>query len=240
MKAVLLAAGLGTRLRPLTDTMPKGMVPVAGMPVIEHNLRLAQRHGIEDIIINVHAHPAAIPAYVGDGARWGMGVSYSREETLLGTAGAVKRVADRLADGPFAVVYADNLSDCDLTALLALHRRSGAVATLGLHEPDDPRASGIVDVDEDGRVRGFVEKPRDYDPAMGRWANAGVYILEPAVLDAIPPGILCDFGHDIFPRLLAAGQRLSAAYVCTYFFTIDTPERYAATQDYFSRHDAPS
>ncbi len=237
MKAMLLAAGLGTRLRPLTDTMPKGMVPVAGMPVIEHNLRLAQRHGIRDVVVNVHAHPEAIPAYVGDGSRWGMRVTYSREERLLGTAGAVKRVADRLDGGPFVVVYADNLSDCDLTALLALHRRSGAVATLGLHEPDDPRISGIVDVDEDGRVHGFVEKPRDYDPAMGRWANAGVYILEPAVLDAIPSGIPSDFGHDIFPRLLAGGRRLSAAYACTYFFTIDTPERYAATQHYFASHD---
>lgn len=230
MKAMLLAAGYGTRLRPLTNTLPKAMVPVGGIPVIEHNLLLVKRHGIQDIIINLHAHPEAVPAYVGDGSRWGLQVTYSFEQNLLGTAGAVKHVQDLLDQETFAVVYADNLSDCDITSLLALHRRSAAVATLALHTPQDPRSSGIVSVDEDGRVRGFVEKPQDYNPRMGKWANAGVYILEPDVLQTIPPATPYDFGHDVFPHLLATAQPVFAAHVCTYHLTVDTPERYAEAQ----------
>ena len=235
MKAMLLAAGHGTRLRPLTDRVPKAMVPVGGMPVIEHNLRLVRRHGVDDVIINLHAHPDAIPAYVGDGSRWRLHVTYSYEEHLLGTAGAVKRMEQALDGETFAVIYADNLSDGDLSALLALHRRTGAVATLALHVPEDPRASGIVDMDEQGRVRGFVEKPGHYDAALGVWANAGIYILEPSVLRDIPPGVPYDFGHDLFPRLLAQGHPLYAAPVCTYFLAIDTPQRYAAAQSFFAR-----
>jgi mannose-1-phosphate guanylyltransferase len=230
---MLLAAGHGTRLRPLTERMPKAMVPVGGMPAIEHNLRLVRRHGVGDVIINLHAHPDAIPAYVGDGGRWGLHVTYSREERLLGTAGAVKRMEQALAGETFAVVYADNLSDSDLRALLGLHRRTAAVATLALHEVQDPRASGIVDVDEEGRVRGFVEKPQHAVP--GAWANAGVYILEPSILRAIPPGVPYDFGHDLFPRLLTRGCPLYAAHVCSYFLAIDTPERYAAAQAFFAQ-----
>jgi mannose-1-phosphate guanylyltransferase len=227
---LLAAAGHGTRLRPLTDRVPKAMVPVGGMPVIEHNLRLVRRHGVDEVIINLHAHPDAIPAYVGDGSRWGLHVVYSQEEHLLGTAGAVKRMEHALDGETFAVIYADNLS-----ALLALHQRMGAVATLALHVPEDPRASGIVDVDERGRVRGFVEKPRHYDAVLGVWANAGIYILEPSVLRKIPPGVPYDFGHDLFPGLLAQGHPLYAAPVCTYFLAIDTPERYAAAQAFFAR-----
>jgi mannose-1-phosphate guanylyltransferase len=220
---MLLAAGHGTRLRPLTDRVPKAMVPVGGMPVIEQNLRLVARHGVDEVIINLHAHPDAIPAYVGDGSRWGLHVTYSYEERLLGTAGAVKRMEQALDGETFAVIYADNLSDGDLSA------------TLALHVPGDPRASGIVDVDERGRVRGFVEKPGHYDAALGVWANAGIYILEPSVLRAIPAGVPYDFGHDLFPRLLAQGHPLYAAPVCTFFLAIDTPERYAAAQAFFAR-----
>src|ERR671938_2054733 len=125
VKAMLLAAGHGTRLRPLTDRVPKAMVPVGRMPVIEHNFRLVARHGVDEVIINLHAHPDAIPAYVGDGSRWGLHVTYSYEESLLGTAGAVKRMEQTLEGETFAVIYADNLSDGDLSALLALHRRMG-------------------------------------------------------------------------------------------------------------------
>jgi NDP-sugar pyrophosphorylase family protein len=211
------------------------MVPVGGMPVIEHNLRLVQRHGVRDVVVNLHAHPEAIPAYVGDGRRWGLRVTYSKEERLLGTAGAVKRLEPALQGQTFAVVYADNLSDCDLSALLELHRRRRAVATLALHVPEDPRASGIVDVDDTGRVRGFVEKPQDYDPGLGLWANAGVYILDPSILREIPPEEPYDFGHDLFPQLLQQGSPLYAALVCTYFLTVDAPERYAAAQEFFAR-----
>ncbi len=230
---MLLAAGHGTRLRPLTETMPKAMVPVGGMPAIEHNLRLAHHHGVRDVLINLHAHPQAIPAYLGDGSRWGMRVTYSVEPTLLGTAGAVKRNAAAFQGDSFAVIYADNLSDSDLTALLDLHRRSGALATLALHEPHDLRSSGIIQLGPDGRVTGFVEKPVSYTPEMGCWANAGMYILEPGVLDWIPADRPYDFGQELFPLLLEAGAPIYAAHVCTYFLTIDTPERYADAQRFF-------
>jgi NDP-sugar pyrophosphorylase family protein len=230
MKALVLAAGLGTRLRPLTDSVPKALLPVDGTPVIEHNLLLLREHGIREVTVNLHAHAQAIPDYLGDGRRWGLSVRYSHEETLMGTAGALKRCEQTFRDAPFVVLYGDNLSDSDITSLRSLYDRSGAIAALGLHRPEDPSASGIVSLDADGRVLGFIEKPRPYHPSMGQWANAGLYILSPAVLAEIPPETACDFGHDIFPRLLQSGCPLVAAPVCHYLLTIDTPERYANAQ----------
>ncbi len=240
MKALVLAAGLGTRLRPLTDTMPKALLPVDGIPVIEHNLLLLREHGIREVTINLHAHPQAIPAYLGDGRRWGLQVSYSYEDRLMGTAGALKRCEQTFRDAPFVVLYGDNLSDTDITALRALYDRAGAIGAIALHRPEDPSASGIVAVDAGGRVQSFIEKPRPYDPSMGQWANAGLYILSPAVLTEIPTETVCDFGHDVFPRLLRAGYPLVAAPVCHYLLAIDTPERYARAQATLAERRAAS
>lgn len=205
-KAMLLAAGLGTRLRPLTDTVPKCMVPVCGKPVLEYNIQWLKKHGVTELIINLHHLPEVVMDYFGDGRRWGVHITYSLEEQPLGTAGGVKNVA-WFFDGPFFVWYGDNLSTCNLSRLYSFHRAKGGVAAIALYHRDDVAQSGIVGLGEDGHIERFLEKPRP-DQVFSRWVNAGIYVLEPAVLDFIPRNGAPDFGRDVFPAMLADGQPL--------------------------------
>src|SRR5438552_8545786 len=151
MKAMVLAAGLGTRLRPLTDTLPKPLLPVAGRPLLEWNLLILKRHGITEVIINLHHLGEQIVRALRDGARLGLRLAYSHEPTLQGTGGGIKQATPFLKDGPFLVLNGDTLSDCDLTALIAAHRVSGALATLAVR--DDPEAASWVPVTLDVRGR---------------------------------------------------------------------------------------
>lgn len=224
MKAMILAAGQGTRLRPLTDRIPKPMVLVAGKSVLEHNLELLARHGVCEAVINLHHRPQAIVEYLGNGSRWGVHITYSFEPELLGTAGAVQRVREQF-DSTFLVLYGDNLTTCDLRRLIAFHRAKGGIATVALHFRDDPTASGIADLDDRDRIIRFVEKPKP-DQVFSHLVSAGILVLEPEVLDAIPNGIPYDFGRDLFPSLLARGEaiygyRLSQGED---LWWIDTPE----------------
>lgn len=200
MKAMILAAGEGTRLRPLTQSKPKPMLSIAGAPILEHNVRLLAAHGVRDIIINLHHCPDAITGYFGDGSRFNVRIQYSYEEQLLGTAGALKRVA-HLFEEDFFLVYGDNLTTCNLSALLQLHKARSAALTMALFERDDPRASGIVGVDDNGRITRFLEKPRA-DQIFSHWVNAGYLVLHPSVLDLIPPQGVSDFGRDVFEPLI--------------------------------------
>lgn len=211
-KAMLLAAGEGTRLRPLTNNVPKCMVPIAGVPVLERNIRWLSRFGIDDLLINLHYKPDAVRDYFDDGRKWGVNINYSFEETLLGTAGAVKKV-EWFFDEPFFLWYGDNLSTCDLKKLYTFHSQKGGDATMALFYREDPTASGIVGFDENDRIFRFLEKPRQ-DQIFSHWVNAGIYILERKVLDFIPAAGPSDFSHDIFPKMLAEnspifGYRLS-------------------------------
>lgn len=205
-KAMILSAGQGTRLRPLTDQIPKCMVPLRGKPILEHILAWLGRYGVSEVVINLCHFPQKVQDYFGDGRNWGMRITYSLEEKPLGTAGGVKRAA-RFFDAPFYVWYGDNVSTCRLDWLYQFHRSKRGIATLALHYRDDPTQSGIVDVDEQGRIRRFLEKPRS-DQVFSHWVNAGILVLELSVLNYIPEEGHPDFGRDVFPAMLAAGQPL--------------------------------
>ncbi len=177
MKAMVLAAGLGTRLRPLTDILPKPLLPVAGRPLLEWNLLLLKRHGITEVIINLHHLGEQIVRALGDGARLGLRLAYSHEPTLQGTGGGIKQAAPFLKDGAFLVLNGDTLSDCDLTALIATHRASGALATLAVR--DDPEAAtwGPVALDAQGRILQINGKPPLAEPraALPACMFAGIH-----------------------------------------------------------------
>ena len=202
------------------------MVPVGGKPVLEHLLGLLRDYGITDVAINLHYRPEAIVDYFGDGGDFGVRITYSHEERLLGSAGAAKRLQPFL-DETFVAIYGDVLCALDLDELLDLHRRCSAEATLALYRVPDPGRCGIVETAADGRVVRFVEKPA-FD--MGNLANAGVYVLEPSVLDLVPPGGAYDFGHDLFPDLLAQGRRMFARLGSGYILDIGSMERYEQAQ----------
>jgi NDP-sugar pyrophosphorylase family protein len=203
-KAMLLAAGKGTRLRPLTDTVSKCMVVIAGKPILEHNIERLKSYGVTDIVINLHYQPESIITHFGDGSRFGVRLTYSFEPELLGTAGAVKQVA-AMFDAPFFVWYGDNLSDCRLDHLWRLHVARSGVATIALHHRDDPTQSGIVELDDNDRVVRFLEKPRA-EQIFSHWVSAGILVLEPRLLDAIAANEPTDFGREVFPKLLEQGE----------------------------------
>ena len=228
MKAMLLAAGEGRRLRPLTADLPKPMVRVGGRPILEYNVRLLAQHGINELVINLHHHPEAVSSYFGDGRRWGVSITYSYEPELLGTAGAVKRVAQLFTE-TFFVLYGDNLTTCDLERLLAYHRCKGGIGTVVLHYREDPTASGIAELDGTDRITRFLEKPHR-EEVFSHWVNAGLLVLEPEVVDYIPADRPSDFGRHILPTLLADGQALYGYRMSEPLWWIDTLADYERLQ----------
>jgi mannose-1-phosphate guanylyltransferase len=197
MRAMVLAAGLGTRLRPITYEIAKPMVPVLDRPVMAHIVDLLERHGVEQIVANLHYFPDPIRDYFGDR------VAYRFEPELLGTAGGVRNCADLLGEGTFLVISGDALTDIDLSALLASHRERGAIATVAARQVPDTREYGVVLHDGDGRITGFQEKPEPQD-ALSDLGNCGIYCLEPAIFDYFPPRPFVDWAQDVFPALLAS------------------------------------
>jgi NDP-sugar pyrophosphorylase family protein len=216
MKAMVMAAGLGTRLHPLTDYLPKPMVPIANRPVLHHLLNLLARHDIREVGINVHYFPEMIKAYFGDGSALEMSIRWSQEEKLLGTAGGTKRLADFFGRETILVTSGDGLHDIDVTALLGHHQRTRALATLALKPVDDPSSYGVAIIDRDTRIRGFQEKPRR-DEAQSDLANCGVYVIEPELLDRVPEDTFYDFGEHVWPSLVAAGEPVYAYTTMAYW-----------------------
>jgi mannose-1-phosphate guanylyltransferase/mannose-1-phosphate guanylyltransferase/phosphomannomutase len=196
MRAMVLAAGLGTRLRPITYEIAKPMVPVLDRPVMAHIVDLLERSGVERIVANLHHFPDQIRDYFGES------VTYRYEEELLGTAGGVRNCADLLGEGTFLVISGDALTDIDLRALLASHRERGAVATLAAKRVADTREYGVVLHDGDGRISGFQEKPEPQD-ALSDLGNCGIYCFDAAIFDYFPAEPFVDWAHDVFPTLLA-------------------------------------
>ena len=206
---MVLAAGCGTRLRPLTQTIPKCMVPIAGRPLLEHTLLWLSGSGITEIVINLHYLPEVVRSHFADGRKWGVQITYSEEKQLLGTAGAVKKAESLFEGEPFFVWYGDNLSKCDLDSLWEHHKQSRTAATIALHYREDPTQSGMVGLDEVGRITSFTEKPRRED-VFSHWVNGGIYVVGSEVLARIPERTVCDFGRDIFPDLLKSGVPLNS------------------------------
>ena len=204
MKAVVMAGGEGTRLRPLTSNQPKPMVPIVGKPCMEHIIDLLRRHDMTEVVVTVAFMPQAIRSYFGDGESLGIDIDYSVEEQPLGTAGSVRLARERL-DETFIVISGDALCDVDLTELVEAHKAKGAAVTIGLKSVDNPLEFGIVVTDEDGRVERFLEKP-SWGQVFSDTINTGIYVLEPEVLRHIPADGPYDFSKELFPLLLEMGR----------------------------------
>ena len=226
-KAMLLAAGSATRLGDLAQEIPKPMLPVGGRPLIEHTVRQLARYGVADVVINLHKLGHVIRDHFGDGSRFGVRMHYSEEPVLLGTAGGVKK-CQPLLDETFLVVYGDNLTTCRFEALVDFHRAHGGIATIALFWRDDVSAHSAVERSADGRIVRFVEKPKN-EEAPSQWISAGVIVFEPAVFDYIDSGRPVDFGFDVFPALLRAGEKIYGYEMGPEegLWWIDTPEHHA-------------
>lgn len=235
MKAMLLAAGEGRRLGSMTLDRPKPMLEIAGRPILEHNLRFLSRHGIRELIVNLHHCPEAIAQYFGDGSAWGVQISYSYEPALLGTAGAVANVSQHF-NQTFIVLYGDNLTNCDLGRLIDFHKRKNATATVALFNREDATASGIAEIDAGDRILRFLEKPRA-EEVFSRWVNAGILVMEPAVLDFIPKGRASDFGREVLPALLAAGKPVYGYRMTEELWWVDSPEDLERTSRSFEARE---
>lgn len=204
MRAIVLAAGLGTRLGEITADTPKCMVEIDGVPVLERNVRWLVSHGITDIAINLHHLPDVVTDHLGDGRELGASIRWSYERRLLGTAGTLTSLRPWLAGGPFLVVYGDNLIDIDLGSVVSLHRTERAAATVALFWREDVSASGVAELDGTRIVR-FIEKPLPGETGS-HWVNAGLLVLEPAGLAHMPRR--GDLGLHVLPRLMASGARV--------------------------------
>jgi mannose-1-phosphate guanylyltransferase len=216
MRVMIMAAGIGTRLRPLTDLMPKPMAPIANKPALYHILRLLHAHGLREVVINLHHLPDQITGYFGDGTALGMHIEYSYERELLGTAGGVKNNAAFLGCDTFLIMSGDALTDIDLTGLVAAHRRYGSIATMAVKEVADPSLYGVVVCDDEDKVVAFQEKP-SREQARSRLCNCGIYVFEPQILYEIPPAQFDDFGKRVFPDLLRNGTPFHAHTIGAYW-----------------------
>jgi mannose-1-phosphate guanylyltransferase len=203
MKAMIMAAGVGSRLEPLTCNIPKPMVPVVNRPSMEHIINLLVKNKITQVAANLWYLPEKIQSYFGDGSKFGVELHYSLETDLMGTAGGVKKLESFLNE-TFVVISGDALTDVNLVDLICRHQQTGALATIVLKEVTNPRHFGVVITGEDGRIQAFQEKPR-LEEALSKLANTGIYIFEPEIFKLIPPDTIYDFGKELFPKLVAIG-----------------------------------
>jgi mannose-1-phosphate guanylyltransferase / phosphomannomutase len=224
MKAVVMAGGEGTRLRPLTSNQPKPMVQIVGKPCMEHILELLREHGMTDVIVTVAFLPQAIRSYFGEGDTLGMTIGYSVEESPLGTAGSV-RLAARQLDETFLVISGDALCDVDLGELVAFHKERGAAVTIGLKSVENPLEFGIVVTDEEGKIERFLEKP-SWGQVFSDTINTGIYVLEPEVLNHVPTDRPYDFSKELFPYLLEMGRPLYGYVMDGYWQDVGDLDQY--------------
>ena len=230
MKAMILSAGLGTRLGDLTQDTPKGMLPIGGYPILAWIVANLRRQNVSEFVLNLHYFPEAITEYFGDGSRFGAAFNYSRESELQGTAGGV-RDARRFLDGgeEILVHYGDIVTDQDIGSMLAQHRANAALATLLLHERS--KSNSIVALDRTNRITGFLERPSEEERAQlsSKWVNSGVCICSPEIFDHIPPTGLVDLPRDVFIKLVDTG-RLFGFPLTGFRCAIDSPDRLETTR----------
>jgi mannose-1-phosphate guanylyltransferase/phosphomannomutase len=233
MKAIIMAGGQGTRLRPLTSDQPKPMIPIVNAPCMEHIVRLLERHGFTDIAVTLQFMPDEIRDYFGDGSEWGVNMRYSVEDAPAGTAGSVKMAEQQLdLEGErLLIISGDALTDADLSLLLEFHEEKGSEATMVLKSVENPLDFGIVITEEDGRISRFLEKPA-WGQVFSDTVNTGIYLLEPTAIAEIPDPEdgEYDFSKDLFPRLLDAGRPLYGYVTEDYWEDIGTLEQFAGAQ----------
>ena len=224
--AVILVGGQGTRLRPLTVTTPKPMLPAAGVPFVTHLLARLRDSGIEHVVLATSYQSEVFSGHFGDGSSVGLRIDYVTEDVPLGTGGGIRNVA-QLLEGRDVVIYnGDVLSGADLGAQIERHRETGADVTLYLTEVPDPRRFGLVPIDEDGRVTAFLEKPKRPEEIVTNLINAGCYVFRREVIDAIPSGRSVSVEHETFPALLDAGRPMVGYVDSRYWLDVGTPEAY--------------
>ena len=227
MKGVILCAGEGERLRPLTLTTPKPLLPIGDRPLIEHTIEWLASYGVHDLYINLHHLGDRIEAHLGDGSRYNARITYSHERELQGTAGAL-RAFTGLLNEPFVVVYGDILTEFDLGKLEAFRLSHGGTGTLVVQRTDRPHDCDIVETDRNDRVIALYHAPGDF--SHGDLGNAALYLLEPEILEFLPNKGAADFIVDLFPRALEAGKELYAYESDEELLDIGTHERYEEAQ----------
>ncbi|KRV47947.1 mannose-1-phosphate guanyltransferase [Wenjunlia vitaminophila] len=229
MKAVVMAGGEGTRLRPMTSSMPKPLLPVANRPIMEHVLRLLKRHGLTETVVTVQFLASLVRNYFGDGEELGMDLTYANEEKPLGTAGSVKNAEAALKDEPFLVISGDALTDFDLTELIEFHREKGAMVTVCLTRVPNPLEFGITIVDDEGRVERFLEKPT-WGQVFSDTVNTGIYVMEPEVFQYVAADESVDWSGDVFPKLMKDGKPIYGFVAEGYWEDVGTHESYVKAQ----------
>ena len=243
MKALIIAGGLGTRLRPLTQNTPKPIVPVVNRPFVVHQIEHLVKHGVDEIILNLHYLSEEIRKILGDGRKWGIKIDYSIEEHPMGTAGAVKNAEQFFDDGPMIIFNGDVLTDLNITKLVNYHRDKNAKVTIALTEVEDPTAFGLVLTDwnmpnksglglvltdRDGRVEKFLEKPswEMVATVKDRMINAGTYVVDPKIFKEVPAGKPYSFERELYPSLLESGAPIYGYVSRAYWIDIGSPEKY--------------
>ncbi|MEN6430946.1 MAG: sugar phosphate nucleotidyltransferase [Coriobacteriales bacterium] len=225
MKAVIMAGGEGTRLRPLTSMRPKPMVPIFNQPVMEHILGLVKHHGMTEVVATLAFMPKMIEDHFGDGEEWGMSITYAVEESPLGTAGSVRNAKDALSGEPFLVISGDALTDIDLGKVIDFHHSHGGPVTIVLTRVPNPLDFGVVITGEDAKIQRFLEKPT-WGQVFSDTINTGIYVLDPLVFDFIPEGKAYDFSSDLFPSLMRQGHDLYGYVADGYWCDIGSLESY--------------
>ena len=227
LRALVLAAGKSTRIHPVSKGRPKPLLEIDGDAIIARNLRWLASEGVTEVFVNLHYRPEEVRAFVGDGSAFGLKVSFSEEADILGTAGAVKKLESEWKGQRFLVVYGDNLLSTNIARLVMDHDAAAATATVAVFDrsihPHTGIAGGRVRIDEQRRIVEFAEGAGD---DVSPLVNAGVYVLEPSVLELIPPASFYDFAKQVFPEMLSRGLPLYASSVTDYCLGIDTPESY--------------
>lgn len=225
MKAVVMAGGEGSRLRPLTSRRPKPLAPIANKPVMHHIVELLRRHGITEIVATLHYLADEIETYFGDGSALGVNMHYVVEDTPLGTAGAVKMAEDILSDDTFIIISGDAMTDVDLTKLIRAHRHAKNDATIALWRVSNPLEFGVVITDDRAQITRFLEKP-SWGEVFSDTINTGIYVLEPAILEYMQRGKNYDFSKDLFPRMLQEGKRLGGHVIDDYWADVGNLQQY--------------
>jgi mannose-1-phosphate guanylyltransferase/phosphomannomutase len=232
MKAVIIAGGMGTRLRPLTYNTPKPIVPVANRAFVLHQIDLLRQHGISEVILNLHYLSDSIRAILDDGKNLGVRIRYSIEEHPLGTAGAVKNAEEFFDDGPLVVFNGDVLTDINISQIVEFHKKKKARVTLTLTRVEDPTAYGLILTDKDNKVSHFIEKP-SWEQLANLSAegpadtiNAGIYVLDPKIFKHVPKGVEYSFERQLFPELLEQGVPIYGYITDRYWIDIGKPSQY--------------
>lgn len=246
MKGIIIAGGMGTRLRPLTYTRPKPLIPVVNRPFLEYQVALLKKHGISEIIFCTNYMADKIAAHFGDGSAYGVTMQYANEETPLGTAGAIRNAQNLAGRGTVVVLNGDVLTDFDISSIIRFHKEKKALVTLTLKEVPSPSPYGVIITDEDGRVQEFREPSEEKKKALAAnpniqhtgvdYINAGIYVMEPEALDSIPTGRPVSVERETYPKLLADGARIFAVAQDGYWLDIGRPIQYRqATEAILSR-----